>query len=147
MKGQPLAKVMAKVWLEDHGEYLFGDGRARLLKEIENRGSISAAARVLGMSYRQAWEHLRKMERRLGRPLLDRRSGGRSGGGSRLTAFGHRLLEDFLRLRHEIEALLARRSRRFAAWRRHLRRPQGSRRSSDASEPVPASPDETPGPD
>lgn len=102
-----MAKIRARIWIEHHGECVLGDGRARLLQEIDERGSISAAARSLGMSYRHAWEHVRKIEQRLGRRVLERTCGGSAGGGSRLTPFARRLLGDFLRLRKDLEAFLA----------------------------------------
>jgi molybdate transport system regulatory protein len=85
-----------KLWLvgEDE-EYVFGLGTMRLLAEIKRLGSISAAARELGMSYRYALERLTIVEKRLGRPLVDRTRGGKDGGGAKLTAFGYELLEGY----------------------------------------------------
>ena len=51
-------------------------------------GSISAAARELGMSYRYALERITIVEKRLGRSLVERTRGGKDGGGAKLTAFG-----------------------------------------------------------
>lgn len=107
-----MPRVCVKVWIEEGGEPVFGEGRARLLEEIERTGSISAAARSLGMSYRHAWDHVKKMETRLGQPLVARRSGGHAGGGSRLTAFGKRMLRDFARLRQDVSGFLAGRKTR-----------------------------------
>jgi molybdate transport system regulatory protein len=67
----------------------------RLLAEIKRLGSINAAARELGMSYRYALERLTIVEKRLGRPLVDRTRGGKDGGGAKLTAFGYELLEGY----------------------------------------------------
>ncbi len=67
----------------------------RLLAEIERLGSISAAARELGMSYRYALERITIVEKRLGRQLVDRTRGGKEGGGAKLTAFGIELLVDY----------------------------------------------------
>lgn len=74
-------EARSKVWLEAKGAYLFGDGVADLLKGMDARGSISAAARALGMSYRQAWGHVHKIEERLGIKVVETVVGGKAGGG------------------------------------------------------------------
>jgi len=85
-----------KLWFVDKdGELVFGLGTMRLLAEIERLGSISAAARELGMSYRYALERITIVEKRLGRQLVDRTRGGKEGGGAKVTALGHELLADY----------------------------------------------------
>ena len=63
--------IRLKVWFEVDGEYVFGDGRAELLRLIEQSGSIKKAASNLRMSYRHAWGQIRKMEDRLGTKLVE----------------------------------------------------------------------------
>ena len=87
-------KVRYKVWLED-GSHLFGDGAASLLQAIDELGSINRAAARLNMSYRQAWGHIRKVEERMGIPLLETRVGGEHGGGSQLTPAARELLQKY----------------------------------------------------
>ncbi|MGZ4882489.1 MAG: winged helix-turn-helix domain-containing protein [Halobacteriota archaeon] len=85
-----------KLWfVREDGEFVFGLGTMRLFAEIDRRGSISAAARELGMSYRYALERINVVEERLGRPLVERTRGGKEGGGAKLTAFGYELLGDY----------------------------------------------------
>jgi molybdate transport system regulatory protein len=84
--------VGTKVWLELEGESVFGGGVAQLVARIRDAGSLQEASRALGMSYRYAWEKIRKVERRLGHALVCRRVGGAHGGGSTLTQEGERLL-------------------------------------------------------
>ena len=85
-----------KLWfVGENGEHVFGLGTMRLLADIDKLGSISAAARKLGMSYRYALERITIVEKRLGRPLVERTRGGREGGGAKLTALGRELLEDY----------------------------------------------------
>jgi len=88
-------ELKVKVWLEEDGALCFGAGRAELLEAIEGAGSISAAARRMGMSYRHAWTMLRTSEQRLGRALVRRSKGGASGGGARLTDDARALLDGF----------------------------------------------------
>ena len=108
MSGQSRRKLKArsKVWLELAGRPVFGDGKAALLEQVERTGSLKAAAEELGMSYRGLWERLRQMERRLGVKLIERRAGGRSGGGSKLTPQGRRLLGKYQRFREGINAVV-----------------------------------------
>jgi len=95
----------AKVWLEVEGRLVFGAGTAALLKGIQEYGSLSRAAEELHMSYRGAWGILRKVERRLGVPLVSSRVGGEEGGGTALTQAGEELLVRFLQLQAQVEAL------------------------------------------
>jgi len=89
--------VRSKVWIVDNsGDVVFGMGRVKILRAIQHTGSIHAAAKELGMSYRGVWGRIKATEERLGRPLLVRSIGGTSGGGSRLTPFAETLLEQFV---------------------------------------------------
>jgi len=85
-----------KLWfVREDGEFVFGLGTMRLFAAIDQRGSISAAARELGMSYRYALERITVVEKRLGRSLVERTRGGKEGGGAKLTAYGYELLGDY----------------------------------------------------
>lgn len=86
-------RVCAKVWLEDEeGRLLLGDGRLRILEAVESTGSLSAAARKLGMSYRAAWGKIRATEKRMGITLVEGVSGGARHGGATLTPAARDLL-------------------------------------------------------
>ncbi len=65
-----------------------GPGKADLLEAIARSGSISAAARAMGMSYRRAWMLVDTMNRSFRDDLVATATGGRGGGGSRVTPFG-----------------------------------------------------------
>ncbi len=77
-------KVAFKIWL-DHNGKAFGDGPYELLKRVEKTNSLNEAAHQMGMSYSKAWKLIQTMEKRLGFKLLDKKVGGLSGGGSRVT--------------------------------------------------------------
>jgi molybdate transport system regulatory protein len=85
--------VRCRAWLEWHGESLLGQGRLALLEALRDRGSISAAARALGVSYRAAWRWIDAMNRAAGTPLVTTSTGGRGGGGATLTAAGESVIE------------------------------------------------------
>lgn len=94
--------VRSKVWLEFQGQPFLGDGRYRLLAAVAASGSINAAARQLGISYRKAWSQLQAMEEHAPFPLLERRSGGKGGGETLLTAEAAALLKEFRQLRDQV---------------------------------------------
>lgn len=77
-----------------------GPGKVALLEAVKVHGSISAAARSLGMSYRRAWLLMDELNRALKSPATTSEHGGQSGGGSVLTPVG----EEIVRLYRDIEA-------------------------------------------
>ena len=68
-------------------DHRVGPGKVQLLETIAEHGSISAAGRALGMSYRRAWMLVEAMNKGFGRPVIDAQVGGRAGGGARLSLF------------------------------------------------------------
>ena len=87
-----------KLWLETKDGYVFGQGVLALLQGIQEMGTLSGAAEALGMSYRHAWGLIKKVERRIGKPLLRTRKGGKlGGGGAELTPTGQELIKVFMR--------------------------------------------------
>ena len=73
-----------------------GPGKADLLEAIEQTGSISAAARSLGMSYRRAWLLVDTMNQSFKSPVVETLTGGQRGGGARVTELGHDVLARYL---------------------------------------------------
>jgi molybdate transport system regulatory protein len=80
-----------------------GPGKIALIEAILRTGSISAAAREIGMSYRRAWLHVDALNRMFTEPSVVT-SPGRRGGGAEVTAFGRRLVELFSAIRAGAEA-------------------------------------------
>lgn len=92
-----------RLWLSnDEGRGSFGDGRWRLLEAIARCGSLRGAAAALGLSYRKAWNDLRKMEQAVGRKLAERARGGPAGGGMELTEAGKELVAAYGRFRTNV---------------------------------------------
>jgi molybdate transport system regulatory protein len=77
-------KVAFKLWF-DHNGKAFGEGPRELLNRVEKTDSLHQAAQQMNMSYSKAWKLIQTMEKRLGFTLLERKVGGLSGGGSRVT--------------------------------------------------------------
>ena len=65
-----------------------GPGKVQLLEMVAEHGSISAAGRALGMSYRRAWMLIEEMNSGFGQPVVEAQIGGKAGGGARLSALG-----------------------------------------------------------
>ncbi len=82
----------------------FGRGKADLLQFIDEGGSISAAGRRMGMSYRRAWSLVEEMNGHFDSPLVDSNRGGAKGGGAVLTARGHEVLADYRALEDTLRA-------------------------------------------
>lgn len=72
-----------------------GPGKVRLLELIGETGSIRAAASKMKMSYRRAWLLVQDIEKIFGSPVLDKRTGGASGGGAKLNNRGRDIVKHF----------------------------------------------------
>jgi molybdate transport system regulatory protein len=86
-----------------------GPGKIDLLAAIEAEGSLSAAARQVGMSYRRAWLLLDSLNATFAVPVTSASVGGRGGGGVTLTPFGRELIRHYRDFEREIATLAARR--------------------------------------
>ena len=92
-----------------------GPGKIDLLEAIARTGSITAAAKALGMSYRRAWLLVDMMNRCFASPVVAAESGGAHGGGTRLTPLGREVARRYRRIEAtaarasaaDLEALLA----------------------------------------
>jgi len=96
-----------------------GPGKADLLDAIRRTGSISAAARDLGMSYRRAWTLVDTMNASFSRPLVEPCRGGAGGGGAVVTDCGLDVLAHYRALEQEVTTVLA---RHLAWFERHAPR-------------------------
>ncbi len=81
-----------------------GPGKAALLESIRETGSISAAARDMGMPYKRAWVLLDSMNQAFREPVAEATTGGAHGGGARLTPFGADVLDRYRRMLAAAEA-------------------------------------------
>lgn len=88
-------RLSVKIRLYLNDDIAIGPGKASLLDAIQRCGSISAAARDLGMSYRRAWLLVETMNRCFLEPLVLALAGGRQGGGARLSETGEEVLRQF----------------------------------------------------
>jgi len=72
-----------------------GHGKVRLLEAVRDHGSISAAGRSMGMSYRRAWLLIDELNRLFETPVVETKHGGSAGGGAELTPFGHGVVQHY----------------------------------------------------
>jgi len=90
-----MATLKLKLQLLHNGEIAMGPGKAELLDAIEVTGSISAAARSMGMSYRRAWLLVDVMNRCFAEPLVETHPGGGKDAGAKVTEAGKRAREAY----------------------------------------------------
>jgi formylmethanofuran dehydrogenase subunit E len=103
--------IRSKFWIEASGKPIFGQGRMFLLEAIDRLGSISQAAQAMNISYRKAWSHINAMEERLQIRLIERRSGGKDGGGAALTIDAIAFLRKYRKLEESIKEVVDERFR------------------------------------
>lgn len=86
------------------GELSLGPGKIDLLRKVNETGSISAAARALGIPYKRAWLLIDSLNRGFSGPVLDTAIGGKAGGGARLTPLGEALVAAYDALEAKLNA-------------------------------------------
>lgn len=97
-----------RVWIDGTEGTFFGFGRAVLLERIIEHGSITKAAKSMNMAYRHAWDLVDSMNRQAKEPFVDLATGGKGGGGARVTKAGERAIKMFWRLHKHLQAFLER---------------------------------------
>jgi len=109
----PQPKLRGRIWVELNGGPALTETGADLLEQIQICGSLSQAARRLHYSYRRAWMLLDNMNRRWPAPLVTTTTGGKHGGGARLTELGIAVLRSYRDLQLQLEELLGRQTNPF----------------------------------
>ncbi|MBS0326651.1 MAG: LysR family transcriptional regulator [Proteobacteria bacterium] len=101
------AEIRHRVRILRGGDIAIGPGKLDLLEAIDAAGSITAAAKKLGMSYRRAWLLVDTMNRCFARPLVVAGSGGRRGGGAGLTPTGREVARRYRAMQAKAAAAAA----------------------------------------
>jgi len=97
------AKV--KVWIEDDKQNLiFGGGKTQILEFIDATGSISEAAKKVGMNYKKAWTHIKILQEFLEDELVIVNKGGKGQGGTTLTPKAKEIIATYKALQKDIKA-------------------------------------------
>lgn len=83
-----------------------GPGKVALLESVHSSGSISGAAREMGMDYKRAWLLIDSLNQAFKIPTVERTTGGTGGGGAALTPFGEELLANYRKLEATVQKLM-----------------------------------------
>jgi molybdate transport system regulatory protein len=94
-----MAKVSIRIDFSD--DRRLGPGKVMLLEGINSHGSIAAAGRAMGMSYRRAWLLVAELNGLFREPLVEAQLGGRRGGGAALTRLGSEIVQHYRALENE----------------------------------------------
>jgi molybdate transport system regulatory protein len=114
-------KLKAQLFCGD--EIAMGPGKAALLEAIVREGSISAAGRALGMSYRRTWMLVDVMNRSWIEPLVETEVGGRRGGGAKVTDTGRAVLAAYRALMDQVSTVADAHVSTLSALMRSVPRP------------------------
>ena len=95
---------------------MIGPGKAELLERIDRCGSIAAAGREMGMSYKRAWLLIETLNAMFRRPLVTSTRGGSRGGGAVLTELGLQVLAEYRAVEAEALVATAAKLARLHAW-------------------------------
>jgi molybdate transport system regulatory protein len=102
VSGQSAAIIRPRIHLGEH--LAIGPGKIDLLRAVGQARSISAAAKAMGMTYKRAWLLIDTLNRGFGRPVVEATTGGKGGGGARLTPLGEALVQRYAALETRINA-------------------------------------------
>ena len=88
-----MVKLKGNFWLEKDSKSFLGKGRIELLKNIRKYGSISKAAKSMGMSYKAAWDAVDIINNLAKEKVVEKISGGKGGGGTKVTEYGEKIIK------------------------------------------------------
>jgi molybdate transport system regulatory protein len=106
-------RLNARLWINKGEETFLAVGRVTLLERIKEYGSITQAARSMGMSYRHAWELVDSMNRLAPKPLVVTETGGKGGGGTALTPAGEKLVARFWKMFQELKEFMKEKQKKW----------------------------------
>jgi len=112
-KTDKVPTVRGRVWIDGPEGTFIGNGRAVLLERIMEHGSITKAAKSMDMAYRHAWDLVDSMNRQAKEPFVEVATGGKGGGGARVTKAGERAIKMFWRFHKDFQAFLIREQRKI----------------------------------
>ena len=100
-------RASGRLWIEGPADRFLGIGRLELLEHIQATGSISKAAKVMGMSYKKAWDLVSSMNAQATTPLVSTQTGGTKGGGAIVTEAGQAAIVAFKALQARFQEFMA----------------------------------------
>src|SRR5512144_1360467 len=112
-KDKPKPGLRGRVWIDGPEVTFIGYGRVVLLERIIEHGSITKAAKSMEMAYRHAWDLVDSMNRQAEEPFVELATGGRGGGGARVTKAGERAIALFRRFHDDLQSFLQREEKKL----------------------------------
>lgn len=119
-----------RVWIDGPEGTFIGHGRAVLLERIIEHGSITKAAKSMDMAYRHAWDLVDSMNRQAKELFVEVATGGKGGGGARVTKAGEQAIRTFWRFHKDLQTFLKREEKKLGengSANRKKAGPQGKR--------------------
>ena len=107
--------LRGRVWIDGTGGTFLGHGRVVLLERIREYGSITKAAKSMEMSYRRAWDLVDSMNRQAKRPFVELATGGKGGGGARVTEEGEHAVQLFWKFSEDFQRFLEKEQQKLSA--------------------------------
>ncbi len=101
-------RIRFRIWVDKNELPYLGIGRIVLLENIMKYGSITKGAEAINMSYRKAWQLVEDMNKISDNPLVEKRLGGKEGGGAVVTEEGKQVIKKFYKLQSQVENFLSR---------------------------------------
>ena len=111
MPKQHKLNVAFRIWFLADEEKFFGKGRVELLERIKRTGSIANAAKGMRMSYRQAWQMVTEMNEHSQTPFVEKKLGGKGGGGATVTAAGEKAIYIFHKFEDDVRKFIHEKSK------------------------------------
>jgi len=109
----PVPGLRGRVWIDGPEGTFLGYGRIVLLERIREHGSITKAAKSMEMSYRRAWDLVESMNRQASAPFVETATGGKGGGGARVTELGEQAVRFFWEFHTDFQGFLNKESSRL----------------------------------
>ncbi|WP_085812306.1 TOBE domain-containing protein [Geoanaerobacter pelophilus] len=100
-KKQGGMELDGSLWFQKDEQKFLGGDRIALLKSIDEVGSITKAAKAVGISYKNAWDLVNMINNLADQPLVERVTGGKGGGGTTLTGYGKEVVRQYGVLQEE----------------------------------------------
>jgi molybdate transport system regulatory protein len=108
------ATFRGRVWVDGKDGTFLGNGRVVLLERIREHGSITKAATSMQMAYRHAWDLVDSMNKQAKRPFVELSTGGRGGGGARITEDGELAIQLFWKFSEDFKRFIAREQKKLS---------------------------------
>jgi molybdate transport system regulatory protein len=105
-KSTPSSGFRGRIWIDGREGTFIGYGRVVLLERIREHGSITKAAKSMEMSYRRAWDLVNSMNHQAKKPFVELATGGKGGGGARVTEEGEKAIRLFWRFYDDLQTFL-----------------------------------------